>query len=200
MPITNKTPLDQIIHDFVHSKDKRFDGKSTKERIKMAQGAYYSMHEKNSLDESLKSSLKTVRNLAKKSIKAVVKTVVDPIGQANDELSGDKNKKFWFKELTKNESIVPFSKFITENIENENIARHMADKDYNVVSFKKIGDMTHVRVNNLPEDKHGLVPAEEHDKAQKHLDELGLKNHVVHTYQTIRTTTGGRFNDRGKED
>jgi hypothetical protein len=39
--LTKKTPLSQWIHDFVHSDDPKFDGKSKDERIKMAQGAYY---------------------------------------------------------------------------------------------------------------------------------------------------------------
>lgn len=42
--ITKKTKIDKIISDFVHSKDKRFHGKSKKERIEMAKGAYYGMH------------------------------------------------------------------------------------------------------------------------------------------------------------
>ena len=39
--LTKKTPLKTWIHDFVHSKNSKFSGKSTKERSKMAQGAYY---------------------------------------------------------------------------------------------------------------------------------------------------------------
>lgn len=42
--ITKSTPLKDIINDFVHSDDPRFDGKSTEERRRMALGAYYSMH------------------------------------------------------------------------------------------------------------------------------------------------------------
>lgn len=34
----------EIIDDFVHSDDPKFQGKSRKERINMALGAYYSMH------------------------------------------------------------------------------------------------------------------------------------------------------------
>jgi hypothetical protein len=37
-----------VIHDFVHSNDPKFKGKSTKERQKMALGAYYGMHPKKS--------------------------------------------------------------------------------------------------------------------------------------------------------
>lgn len=41
MPLTKSTPAKQWIHDFVHSKNKKFEGKSKKERIKQALGAYY---------------------------------------------------------------------------------------------------------------------------------------------------------------
>ncbi|CAB4168077.1 hypothetical protein UFOVP1666_158 [uncultured Caudovirales phage] len=39
--LSKSDPMGKWIDDFVHSKDKRFEGKSTKERIKMAQGAFY---------------------------------------------------------------------------------------------------------------------------------------------------------------
>ena len=43
MPITKDTPTSDIIHDFVHSDNPKFKGKSKKERIKMALGAAYGM-------------------------------------------------------------------------------------------------------------------------------------------------------------
>jgi len=42
--LTSDMTISDFIHDFVHSTDKRFAGKSRQERIKMATGAYYSMH------------------------------------------------------------------------------------------------------------------------------------------------------------
>ena len=52
--ITKSTPTKDVIHDFVHSKNKKFAGKSTKERIKMALGASYAMkkEEVEFVDES----------------------------------------------------------------------------------------------------------------------------------------------------
>lgn len=41
--LTKNTPTDEVISDFVHSKNKRFVGKSKKERIRMALGAKYAM-------------------------------------------------------------------------------------------------------------------------------------------------------------
>jgi hypothetical protein len=39
-----------VISDFVHSKDPKFEGKSKKMRQKMALGAYYGMHPEKSKD------------------------------------------------------------------------------------------------------------------------------------------------------
>ena len=47
MPITNKTSLQTIIDDFVNSSDKRFEGKSKDERVKMAKGAFYGMQKES---------------------------------------------------------------------------------------------------------------------------------------------------------
>lgn len=52
MPITKDTPLSDIIHDFVHSDDPKFAGKSKEDRIKMAKGAFYGM-QKEDLDEGI---------------------------------------------------------------------------------------------------------------------------------------------------
>lgn len=49
--ITEKTSTSDVIHDFVHSKNKKFKGDSKKQRIKRALGAYYSMHKEEKLDE-----------------------------------------------------------------------------------------------------------------------------------------------------
>jgi hypothetical protein len=46
--LTKATSVDDVIHDFVHSDDKRFAGKDKKERIRMALGAYYKMHPEKS--------------------------------------------------------------------------------------------------------------------------------------------------------
>jgi hypothetical protein len=42
--LTQKTPVSTYIKDFVDSTDPKFEGKTKKERIKMALGAYYSKH------------------------------------------------------------------------------------------------------------------------------------------------------------
>jgi hypothetical protein len=50
--ITKKTPTSEVIHDFVHSKNPKFAGKSKEERIRMALGAKYSMMRKEDIDEA----------------------------------------------------------------------------------------------------------------------------------------------------
>lgn len=52
------------IHDFVHSDNSKFDGKSTAERKKMALGAYYGKQDEEAVQEGLKS-------VAKKAFKAL---------------------------------------------------------------------------------------------------------------------------------
>lgn len=46
--ITSKTPASAIIKDFVHSDSEQMQGKSKKERIKMALGAFYAKHPEQS--------------------------------------------------------------------------------------------------------------------------------------------------------
>jgi len=50
--LTKKTSVSAIIHDFVHSKNPKFAGKSVKERQRMALGAYYNMHPEKSRNEA----------------------------------------------------------------------------------------------------------------------------------------------------
>lgn len=50
--ITDSTPLDTIIHDIVHSKNPRFDGKTKKERINIALGIFYKKHPSGKLNEN----------------------------------------------------------------------------------------------------------------------------------------------------
>jgi molybdopterin converting factor small subunit len=48
--ITKKTPLAKVISDFVHSKNPKFAGKSKKQRMKQALGAYYAMQRNEDVD------------------------------------------------------------------------------------------------------------------------------------------------------
>lgn len=53
MPITKNMSIADVIKDFVNSTDKRFDGKSKDERIKMAKGAFYAMQSESILNDDL---------------------------------------------------------------------------------------------------------------------------------------------------
>ena len=55
--LTKKTPLSKWVHDFVHSDNPKFAGKSKDERIKMAQGAYYGA-QKESVEEGENKQMK----------------------------------------------------------------------------------------------------------------------------------------------
>jgi hypothetical protein len=46
--LTKKTPASEYISDFVKSDNPKFEGKSKKERIRMALGAYYDKHPEKS--------------------------------------------------------------------------------------------------------------------------------------------------------
>jgi len=65
--LTKKMSAGDVISDFVHSKDPKFAGKPTKERQKMALGAYYGMHPEKSrsrkqMDESVQAILEEIRS------------------------------------------------------------------------------------------------------------------------------------------
>lgn len=51
--LTSAMPASKVIQDFVHSDDPKFKGKSKKERIKMALGAFYGMHPEKSRNEEV---------------------------------------------------------------------------------------------------------------------------------------------------
>jgi hypothetical protein len=64
--IKKKTSAGEIIRDFIDSKNPKFAGKSTKERQRMALGAYYSMHpEKSKTNEDLAVPLLGSHDIAK---------------------------------------------------------------------------------------------------------------------------------------
>jgi hypothetical protein len=67
------------IHDFVHSKNPKFAGKSTAERKKMALGAYYGKQNEENIEEDVKDILRAVRGskelVHKVSVNGQVKTI-----------------------------------------------------------------------------------------------------------------------------
>jgi hypothetical protein len=69
--ITKKTPVGDVISDFVHSDDPKFAGKSKKQRINQALGAYYGMHKGKVKEESTD----TRDNRAEKAGKKVTKDI-----------------------------------------------------------------------------------------------------------------------------
>ena len=83
--LTKKTSAGKVISDFVHSKNAKFKGKSTKERQKMALGAYYGMHpeKSNKLDETMLGIKKdTGFRAMKRKVSTQVKTGLGIEGQS----------------------------------------------------------------------------------------------------------------------
>lgn len=73
--LTKKMKASDVISDFVHSDDPKFKGKSKKERMKMALGAYYGMHPEKS--KNLEEGMAPVKkSYAMKKMKKKVSTQV----------------------------------------------------------------------------------------------------------------------------
>lgn len=103
--LSPKDPLEKWIHDFVHSDDKRFEGKSKEERIRMATGAYYAAQKNEALDPVGKAdadidndgdvdkSDKYLHNRRKTIKKAMKKKKEEPSESDDDKkISGKKEK------------------------------------------------------------------------------------------------------------
>jgi hypothetical protein len=73
--LTKRMSAADVIKDFVHSNDPKFKGKSKKERMKMALGAFYGMHPEKSknIEEGMTPVKKTY---AMKKLKTKASTVV----------------------------------------------------------------------------------------------------------------------------
>jgi len=95
--ITKKTSSGDIIHDFVHSKNKKFAGKSKAQRTKQALGAYYGMHPEKSRKESRMNESVNFKGLADRhrmSMEECMNTLNDHFkhyqetGECSDLLNG----------------------------------------------------------------------------------------------------------------
>ena len=90
--LTKKTPAKTWIHDFVHSKNPKFAGKSTKERQKMALGAYYGKKDE-SVNEGIVNHADIAKDLVKKHGKDVTMDHIDDyIDGADDAHKVDKRE------------------------------------------------------------------------------------------------------------
>jgi len=104
--LSPKDPLEKWIHDFVHSDDKRFEGKSKEERIRMATGAYYAAQKNEALDPvgkadadidndgDVDSSDKYLHNRRKTIKKAMKRKKKEEPSESDDDqkISGKKEK------------------------------------------------------------------------------------------------------------
>ena len=60
--LTKATPVKDVVHDFVHSKNPKFAKDNTKQRIKRALGAWYGMHPEKSNKEEIEHALEEIMN------------------------------------------------------------------------------------------------------------------------------------------
>jgi hypothetical protein len=89
--LTKKTSAGEIISDFIHSKDKKFKGKSPNMRKNMALGAYYGMHPEKSnknIKEDLAMPLLGATDIAKNK----TDDIQDEIDMVRTELKAIANK------------------------------------------------------------------------------------------------------------
>jgi hypothetical protein len=90
--ITASTPTKKVIHDFVHSTNDKFDGKSTKERIRMALGASYAMKkEEVELDEAKRG--RPSKNASAEGEEGGREHIIVQLRKA-ENLRGDKHVEF----------------------------------------------------------------------------------------------------------
>lgn len=80
--ITKKTPLKDVIHDFVHSKNPKFAGKSKKQRMKQALGAYYAMQRNEAVETESEDDWEGV--MAKTELSAIADKAGKLISMIND--------------------------------------------------------------------------------------------------------------------
>ncbi len=98
MPITKKTSIEDVIHDFVNSDNPKFAGKSKEERIKMAKGAYYGMQKEN-----IESFIGAITSNDKDSANAIFNNIIlDKVAAKLEDFKVDiANKMFGFGEAKK---------------------------------------------------------------------------------------------------
>jgi hypothetical protein len=108
--ITKKTPTSDVIHDFVHSKNPKFAGKSKEERIKMALGTKYGMMRKEETDKPPFDPDTTNpypkakdKNVAKKLARAAIPKPIKENGYPVQPLLGSKDSEDYGVDMVKTE-------------------------------------------------------------------------------------------------
>jgi len=88
--LTKKDPASKWIHDFVHSKNQKFDGKSTKDRQQQALAAYYAKQRNEDLAVPLlqgDSSSDESAEMAKAELKAIANQAMNLVMQIPDSMT-----------------------------------------------------------------------------------------------------------------
>lgn len=94
--LTSDMPASKIIHDFVHSDNPKFKGKSKKDKIKMALGAFYGMNPSKSKNEEVEQ----IQELSKDTLSSY-KAKAEKSAAKSYELAGNAAKRSKSKADTK---------------------------------------------------------------------------------------------------
>jgi hypothetical protein len=90
--LSKKDPASKWIHDFVHSKNKKFEGKSTKDRQQQALAAYYAKQRNEEVEQIDELSPPTLANYTKKAADDVSKySEYSAIARQNDDSKQSKD-------------------------------------------------------------------------------------------------------------
>ena len=127
------------IHDFIHSKNSKFAGKSKEERKKMALGAYYGKHNEEVKDEYAR---KVDKYLKKKYNKEEVEGVDEALIGKQKKLDKNHNGKldgqdFKILRSQKNEGVMDTAKKVGGKL--LNVMGHGSDEDMKKDLQKKMG-------------------------------------------------------------
>jgi hypothetical protein len=118
--LTKKTPASKWIHDFVHSDNPKFAGKSTKERQKMALAAYYAKQneEVENVEEGiLKGTASLVKHIVKVPAKAAGRAAMGAVNAVHSVAGGIKNTVKDVKDASKNVKKAYAEETVTEDVD-----------------------------------------------------------------------------------
>jgi len=169
------------VSDFVHSKNPKFEGKSKKERMKQALGAYYAK-QRNEEAELTAEELERIQAIASQLDEAKPTIVSAPIRGANQDQSG-----FGVKKNTADYTISDEKKVRKEEVELEE-GRGRPKKSGDEAE----GDDTHKHpIQQLTKIAHAIEGSEphfEHKDGAKTKVGKHLAKHVMAVYGSMRTS------------
>ena len=175
-------PAGKWVSDFVHSKDPKFAGKSKKERMKMALGAYYGK-QRNEEVELTAEEIERIEAIAAQLDEAKPTVVSAPIRGANQDQSG-----FGVKSNTADYTISDSKKVkVKEEIELDE-ARGRPKKSGEAPEGDDTGKHPIQQLHKIASGIEGSEPHFEHKDGSKTKVSKQLAKHITAVYGSMRTT------------